>query len=102
MTSPYNDAEYRRNKTSVLAGNPDCALCGQPGADSVDHIVALMNGGDHSLTNLQPAHAKCNSIKGARQQAQRQAATRQRREQGIKQSEAFFTETQSTDRKSVV
>ena len=30
-----------------------CHLCGQPGADTVDHIV---QGDDHSLGNLAPVH----------------------------------------------
>jgi len=69
MPPKYSDPEYQRNRKIVLAGNPTCALCGGEKPDTVDHIVGLMNGGDHSLANLQPAHRRCNSIKGNRDQA---------------------------------
>lgn len=32
-----------------------CHLCGQDGADTIDHVVA---GDNHELTNLAPAHDK--------------------------------------------
>lgn len=64
--SPYNDPEYLRNRRVILAGNPPCHLCGRPGADSVDHIVPLQNGGAHNLDNLRPAHRSCNSRAGNR------------------------------------
>lgn len=54
-----------------------CALCGEeidpsyyhPHALSgtVDHIVAVKNGGTDDLSNLQAAHFRCNVRKGARQ-----------------------------------
>jgi hypothetical protein len=35
-----------------------CWLCGGDGADTIDHIVKLMHGGDDDLDNLRPAHGK--------------------------------------------
>ena len=70
---PYNDPIYKQNRKIILQGNPDCALCGGPNANSADHITPLMHGGDHSLENLQPAHLKCNSARGARDQAKESA-----------------------------
>lgn len=47
-----DDWNWRRNFV-LKRDNGVCYLCGEPGADSVDHIVA---GDDHSLENLAPAH----------------------------------------------
>lgn len=50
-----------------------CALCGNPisiGGDkglgnlTVDHIIPACRGGTLRLDNVQPAHSKCNGIKG--------------------------------------
>ena len=64
------------------AGDHKCYLCGEPvdpsdythtesGAfiagpryPSLDHIVALANGGTHTLGNARLAHCRCNSMKG--------------------------------------
>lgn len=53
-----------------------CQLCMKPcriDADtqdmqgpSIDHIVALANGGEHSMANVQTAHRLCNSLKSDR------------------------------------
>jgi ribosomal protein S18 acetylase RimI-like enzyme len=37
-----------------------CAYCGLPGADSWDHVVPLSQGGEHSPSNILPAHIECN------------------------------------------
>lgn len=57
-------------------GGWTCALCGKPiepdrshpdpMSKSVDHIVPLSRGGEHSYSNCQPAHLFCNQSKGAR------------------------------------
>ena len=74
MTSPYSHPEYQRNRKIILAGTQlTCAICGHgdiPGQKwTADHIVPLMAGGDHSLSNLQPAHHRCNSRRGSMDQA---------------------------------
>lgn len=61
---PYFDPAYERAKKALLAGNPVCALCSQPGADTLDHIKPLSQGGRNHIDNLQPAHRACNSKKG--------------------------------------
>lgn len=42
-----------------------CWLCGQPGADTIDHIVPLSQHGADTDNNLRAAHRSCNSARGA-------------------------------------
>lgn len=62
-------ARQERNR-HILAASDICHLCGQPGADAVDHVVALARGGTEDESNLKPAHhdvePRCNRRKGAR------------------------------------
>ncbi len=83
MTSPYNDPIYKANRKQILSDGKAtiCALCGKAGANTADHIVPLMFGGDNSIENLQPAHQSCNSRKGASQQAKKAAAQNLKRSQ---------------------
>ena len=64
----------RRRKVSavILAPGPDgappaCWLCGQPGADSVDHVLSRSKYPELTWdeSNMRPAHGGCNSSKGA-------------------------------------
>jgi 5-methylcytosine-specific restriction endonuclease McrA len=48
-----------------------CWLCGQPGADTADHLVAQVDGGGNSIDNLRAAHRACNSRRGAQALQQR-------------------------------
>lgn len=46
-----------------------CGICGSPVAladQSMDHIIPLARGGTHEPANVQLAHRRCNSSKGAR------------------------------------
>lgn len=44
-----------------------CWLCGLPGADSADHVIARSKGGAvYNLGNLAPAHGPCNYARGNR------------------------------------
>lgn len=52
-----------------------CGICGQPvdfekkspdpHAATIDHVVALARGGEHSYRNTQLAHFRCNTSKGS-------------------------------------
>jgi 5-methylcytosine-specific restriction endonuclease McrA len=52
-----------------------CRICGKPvdfskqqpdpSAATIDHVVALTRGGEHSYGNTQLAHFRCNTVKGA-------------------------------------
>lgn len=61
-----------------------CHLCSQPiqagEAWDLDHVIALINGGENRETNLKPAHRKCHKDKTARDVAEKAkvAAIRQR------------------------
>ena len=79
--------KYRRNRDIILAGRPACAICHKemlfegdierdrwwlhPLAATVDHIVPLIENGSDDLSNLRPAHRRCNSALGNRQRRKR-------------------------------
>lgn len=61
---------WQRIRRQVLATSDICWICGQPGADSVDHKIPLARGGTNDRHNLAPAHMHpCNRAKGDKQQA---------------------------------
>lgn len=43
-----------------------CHLCGKPGANTADHVIAVVHGGTDDMTNLAAAHIPCNQRRGAR------------------------------------
>jgi 5-methylcytosine-specific restriction endonuclease McrA len=43
-----------------------CHLCGQPGAETADHLVPVDHGGSDAHPNLAAAHRRCNRIRGTR------------------------------------
>lgn len=43
-----------------------CHLCLLPGATTADHLIPRSAGGLDDLTNLRPAHHRCNSRRNAR------------------------------------
>jgi len=68
-TTQAQDTEYRRNRATVLAGNPACAIrthCDGAPATTIDHIVPVARGGSNALSNTQAACVSCNAAKGAR------------------------------------
>lgn len=64
---PRSSRPWERVRQRVLRTKGTiCALCGEPGADSVDHDVPVARGGSNHIDNLVPAHAVCNQRKGNR------------------------------------
>lgn len=62
---------WRRKVAHVIRrDNGICHLCGQPGADSADHIIPVAHGGTDHLDNLLAVHHnngnKCNRLRGTR------------------------------------
>lgn len=52
-------------RARVLRDSDVCHICGQPGADSVDHVLPVVRRPDlaYDLSNLRPAHLVCNKRK---------------------------------------
>ena len=66
------DAIYDRD-------NAKCCLCKRHVAReqaSLEHVVALANGGEHTEANVRLAHRRCNSKKGARKGPRRKGLRR--------------------------
>lgn len=69
-----NTARRDRHRKQVARGRPPCHLCGEdidyeashlePLAFTIDHIIPIAKGGEDELSNLAPAHRKCNRAKG--------------------------------------
>jgi hypothetical protein len=52
----------QRLRQKVFATYGDaCWLCGGGGADTIDHLIPLSEGGDDHIDNLRPAHGKKSS-----------------------------------------
>jgi len=62
----YHTDEWQRLRRVVLAHDRGvCAACGQPGADTVAHIVPRKQGGADTPANLRSLHAACHSRESA-------------------------------------
>jgi 5-methylcytosine-specific restriction endonuclease McrA len=62
---------WQRKKARVIRRDGGiCHLCGQPGADSADHLVPYSQGGTDAASNLAAVHhnaePRCNRIRGNR------------------------------------
>ncbi len=67
MTRRPHDRRWSQLRAAILAHSTRCHICGQEGADQVDHVTPIALGGaPYDLANLRPAHARCNVAKGAR------------------------------------
>ena len=65
----------RDNQRTMRAHRGICHWCGQPGADRVDHITPLSQGGTDSETNRAPIHAvPCHAAKTRAEAAAGRAA----------------------------
>lgn len=70
-------------RSRIVIAHPNCHLCGQPVQNTkwdLDHVKALINGGENREANLRPAHRKCHVAKTAADVAEKAkvAAIRQK------------------------
>ena len=71
MTRRSNTRQIRERNKRILAASDICHICGEPGADAIDHVIPLARGGTDEPWNLKPAHhdkpnsrgTKCNRTK---------------------------------------
>ncbi|WP_447869895.1 HNH endonuclease [Serratia fonticola] len=79
-------AEYVDYADVLKAHGMTCTCCGQPivygpgkktQCLSFDHVIPLAKAGSHSFENLRPAHFGCNSSKGDKTEANKDAYTKQ-------------------------
>ena len=67
MPQPRTGHRYRMLRLLVIAEEAGiCHLCGKPGANTVDHLVPVIHGGQDTRENLRAAHGRCNYRRGAR------------------------------------
>jgi 5-methylcytosine-specific restriction endonuclease McrA len=58
---------WQRRKARIIRRDGGiCHLCGNPGADTADHLIPWSVSHDDSDSNLAAAHGRCNRIRGDR------------------------------------
>lgn len=73
MPARDRSAAILTRNARILAASDICHICGEPGADAIDHVNPLAKGGPDETWNLKPAHhntpnsagIRCNRAKGA-------------------------------------
>lgn len=56
---------WQRTKARIIRRDGGiCHLCGQPGADTADHLTPWSQGGTDAPSNLAAAHVRCNQLRG--------------------------------------
>ena len=61
-----NDLSLAQWQEIQRAYNQRCVYCGRKRPLTMDHIIPLSKGGDHTSSNIVPACVSCNSRKAAR------------------------------------
>jgi 5-methylcytosine-specific restriction endonuclease McrA len=65
MTQPYRKGWARKRAGVLKRDGGICGICGGSGADTADHLIPVVAGGDDTYANLRAAHRVCNSKRGA-------------------------------------
>lgn len=53
-----NSARWKTLRRQILDESDQCWICGHHGADTIDHIIPLSQGGTNERWNLRPAHGR--------------------------------------------
>jgi 5-methylcytosine-specific restriction endonuclease McrA len=65
--TPINELLTSSEWLAILAeAGGHCAYCGKEAKLTLDHVIPLSKGGQHSAPNVVPACARCNSSKGSK------------------------------------
>lgn len=65
----YNSSAWKRIRKYILDKEPMCRMCKDVGADMVDHIVPINQGGSKlDPVNLQPLCNSCHAVKRQKEQ----------------------------------
>ncbi|MGB1583352.1 MAG: HNH endonuclease [Solirubrobacterales bacterium] len=60
--------QQKRSRFILARDKTICHVCGQPGADQADHVIALIHGGADSIANMAAIHANpCHAEKTQRE-----------------------------------
>jgi 5-methylcytosine-specific restriction endonuclease McrA len=76
----YRSAAFKRIRKRLLAGNPDCAICGERPARIADHRTPICEGGPTTPENLQAICQPCSLSKTGKEGAAMRAAKRRARQ----------------------
>lgn len=80
-TTPGHALPLRLRRSILQRDGHICYVCGQAGADTVDHVVNVRAGGSDNPDNLRAIHAHpCHKDKTAREAAKARWATREGRQ----------------------
>jgi 5-methylcytosine-specific restriction enzyme A len=61
-------AQQKRARHILMQHDAICHACGNGGADEVDHVIPLAEGGADDESNLRPIHSRpCHAAKSARE-----------------------------------
>lgn len=86
---PTDDARApNRVRDRIRDAHPNCYICSRPFVEgdkvALDHVIALINGGENRESNLRPVHVKCHAVKTAGDVAEKaKVAAKRKKSRGI-------------------
>lgn len=101
----------KRIRDRIRDRHPTCYICGRDFSDgkkvALDHVKALINGGENRESNLRPVHVACHAVKTAEDVAEKaRIAAKRQKHRGIvdapKMQGAPFHKTRKAARREQV